>query len=50
MRHNGGRNRHLIDNDEDDEEEEHDVYMYLGDMTLDERLEFQVACCASKVS
>ena len=49
----GGRNRHLIDDDEDEEEEEEeeeDVYMYLGDMTPDERSEFRAACCASKAS
>ena len=40
----GGRDRHLIDGDEDEEEEEEDVYMYPGDMTLDERPEFRAAC------
>ena len=33
----GGRDRHLID---DDEEVEEDVYMYPGDMTPDERVDF----------
>ena len=46
----GGHDRHLIDDDEDEEEEEEDVYMYLGDMTPDERAEFRVACRALKVS
>ena len=36
----GGRDRHLINDDEDEEEEEEDVYMYLGDMTPDERADF----------
>ena len=45
----GGRDRHLIDNDEDEEEEEN-VYMYSGDMTLDERAEFRTTCRASKAS
>ena len=44
----GGRDRHLIDDDE--EEEEEDVYMYPGDITLDERAEFQAACHASKAT
>ena len=43
----GGHDRHLIDDDEDEEE---DVYMYLGDMTPDERAEFRAACRALKVS
>ena len=43
-----GRDKHLIDNDE--EEEEEDVYMYLGDMTPNERAEFRAACRASKSS
>ena len=46
----GGRDRHLIDDDEDEEEVEEDVYMYPGDMTPDERAEFRVACHASKVT
>ena len=46
----GGRDRHLIDDDEDEEEEEDDLYMYPGDMTPDERVEFQVACHASKAT
>ena len=46
----GGHDRHLIDDDEDEEEEEEDVYMYLGDMTPDERAEFRAACRALKVS
>ena len=48
----GGRDRHFIDDDEneDEEEEEDDLYMYPGDMTLDERAEFQVACRASKAT
>ena len=47
----GGRDRHLIDDDdEDEEEEEEDVYMYLGDMTLDERADFRAACRASKAT
>ena len=46
----GGRDRHLIDDDEDEEEEEEDVYMYPGDMTPDERAEFQAACRASKAT
>ena len=46
----GGHNRHLIDDDEDEGEEEEDVYMYLGDMTLDERLEFRATCRASKAT
>ena len=46
----GGCNRHPIDDDEDEKEEENDVYMYLGDMTPDERAEFQAACRASKVT
>ena len=46
----GGRDRHLIDDDEDEEEEEKDVYMYLGDMTHDERAEFRAACRASKAT
>ena len=33
----GGRDKHLINDDEDEEEEEEDVYMYPGDMTPDER-------------
>ena len=41
----GGRDRHLIDDDEDEEE---DVYMYPGDMTHDERADFRAACRASK--
>ena len=36
----GGREKRLIDDDEDEEEEEEDVYMYSGDMTLDERADF----------
>ena len=36
----GGREKRLIDDDEDEEEEEEDVYMYPGDMTLDERADF----------
>ena len=44
----GGCNRHLIDEDGDEEEEEKVVYMYLGDMTPDERAEFRAACHASK--
>ena len=47
MRYNGGRDRHLID---DDEDEEDDVYMYPGDMTLDERAKFRATCRASKAS
>ena len=46
----GGRDRHLIDDDEDEEEEEEDVYMYLGDMTPDERAYFRAACHASKAT
>ena len=46
----GGRHRHLIDDDEDGEEEEEDVYMYSGDMTPDERAEFQAACRILKAS
>ena len=45
-----GRDRHLIDDDEDEEEEEKDVYMYLGDMTPNERADFRVACRASKAT
>ena len=45
----GGRDKHLIDDDEDGEEED-DVYIYLGDMTLDERVEFRAACHASKAT
>ena len=36
----GACHRYLIDEDEDEKEEENDVYMYLADMTLDERAEF----------
>ena len=36
----GGRDRHLINDDEDEEEEEKDVYMYPGDMAPDERANF----------
>ena len=36
----GGRDRHLINDDEDEKEEEKDVYMYPGDMTPDERANF----------
>ena len=32
----GGRDKHLIDDEEDKEKEEDDVYMYPGDMTPDE--------------
>ena len=46
----GGRDRHLIDNDEDEEEEEEDVYMYPGDMTPNERADFRAACRASKAT
>ena len=46
----GGRDRHLIDDDEDEEEEVEDVYMYLGDMTPDERANFRAACRASKAN
>ena len=48
----GVRDRHLIDDDEDgdEEEEDEDVYMYLGDMTPDERVEFRAACRASKAT
>ena len=46
----GGHNKHLIDDDEDEEKEEEDVYMYPGDMTLDEKAEFQAACRASKAT
>ena len=46
----GGRDRHLIDDDEDEEEEDEDVYMYPGDITLDERVEFRAACRASKAT
>ena len=37
----GGRDRRLIDDDAGEEEEEEDVYMYPGDMTLDERANFE---------
>ena len=37
----GGRDRRLIDNDADEKEEENDAYMYPGDMTLDERANFE---------
>ena len=50
MRHNGGRDRHFIDDDEDEEEDEEDVYMYPGDMTLDEIAEFRATCHASKAT
>ena len=50
MRHNGGRDRHLIDDEEDEEEDEEDVYRYLGNMTPDERAKFRAACRASKVT
>ena len=46
----GGRDRHLIDDDEDEEEEEEDVYMYPGDMTPDETVDFRAACRASKAT
>ena len=46
----GGRDRHLIDNDEDEEEEEEDVYMYLSYMTPNERADFRAACRASKAT
>ena len=46
----GGRDRHLINDDEDEEEEEEDVYMYPGDMNRDERAEFRAACCTSKAT
>ena len=45
-----GRDRYLIDDDEDEEEEEEDVYMYPGDITPDERDEFQATCHASKAT
>ena len=45
-----GRNRHLIDDDEDEDEEEEDVYIYPGDMTPDERADFQAVCRASKAT
>ena len=53
----GGSHRHLADDDDDDddeeeeeedEEEEDDVYIYPTDMNLDERADYQAACCASK--
>ena len=46
----GGCDRHLIDDDRDEEEDEEDVYMYSGDMTLDEIVEFQATCHASKAT
>ena len=46
----GGCDTHLIDDDEDEEEEEEDVYMYSGDMTPDEGVEFRAACRASKAT
>ena len=46
----GGSHRHLIDDDDDEEEEEDDVYIYPGDMNLDERANYQAVCCASKAS
>ena len=46
----GGRDRHLIDDDENEEEKEEDVNMYPGDMTPDERAEFRAACHASKAT
>ena len=45
-----GCDKHLINDDEDEEEEEEDVYMYHGDMTLDERAKFRTACHASKAT
>ena len=36
----GGRDRHLIYDDEDEEEEEENVYMHIGDMSPNERVEF----------
>ena len=45
-----GRDRHLIDDDEDEKEKEEDVYMYPGDMTLDERAKFRAACHVSEAS
>ena len=44
----GGHHKHLIDDDEDEKEKENDVYMYPVDMTPNERVEFRVACRASK--
>ena len=35
-----GHDRHLINDDDEEEKEEEDVYMYPGDMTLDERADF----------
>ena len=50
----GGSHRHLFDDGDDDEEEneeeDDDVYMYTADMNLDERADYQAACCASKAS
>ena len=46
----GGRDKHLIDDEEDEEEEGEDVYMYPGDMTPDERAEFRTPCHALKAS
>ena len=47
----GDSHRHLVDNDDDEnEDEEHDVYMYLTDMNLDEPTDYRVSCCASKAS
>ena len=37
-------------NDEENEEEDDDVYMYLADMNLDERVDYRAACRASKAS
>ena len=50
----GGSHRHLFDDGDDDEEEdkeeEEDVYMYLTDMNLDERANYQAIRRASKAS
>ena len=50
----GSSHRHLVDDDNDDEyedeEEEDNVYMYSVDMNLDGRVNYQVACRASKAN
>ena len=42
----GGSHRHFFNDDEEDD----DVYMYLADMNLDERVDYRAACRASKAS
>ena len=52
----GGSHRHFFDDgdgdddDEENEKEDDDVYMYPADMNPNERVDYRVACRASKAS